>query len=157
MAIGSSTISVAAVLDAVEGTLGAAPSLRASCSYDELREGFESIDCPLLMIHPAGGDCRPPGATQQQTFGGGVQLTVLEVIADLYARERSIMKEDMQVTVEMIDELITILQDQRRPPFFGITPANAIKAYTWNWRRITFITAGKKYMGARFRIWLRLF
>lgn len=147
-------VTIAALVDAVETTLGAAVGIETSMSFDELTEGIPAMDCPRLQVHPAGGDCNPPGRTDRITFGAGMQMTNLEVFADLYARERSQLDEDMEVTVELIDALITVLQAQEKPPFFGLS---TIKAFTWNWRRSTFDYGGSRYMGARFRIFLKIF
>ena len=87
-------------------------------------------------------------------MNAGVQQSIIAIHSDLYARQRSNLAEDLTETIEMIDSIIDVLQEQEKPPFFGVA---AIKAFSWSWRRATHIRAGANYAGARFTLLLRIF
>jgi len=147
-------VTLMALLDGVETTLSAATGMQSSKSYDELTEGIPGFECPRLQVHPDKGTCDPSGWGDRTTFQAGVQQSVITIYADLYARVRSQLDEDMKATVELIDALIDVLQAQERPPFFGVV---GIQACNWNWRRASLRYAGEAYMGARFTINLKVF
>jgi hypothetical protein len=147
-------VTLAEICDGIETTLGAASGISSSKSYDELTEGIPAMDCPRLQVHPARGGCDSPGKADRTTFQAGVQQTLVVVYADLYARLRSQLDEDMKATVDETDALIDVLQAQERPPFFGVA---GIKAFRWEWKRATFSYAEERYMGARFTLNIRIF
>ena len=147
-------VTVSAVYNGIETTLSVAPSLRSATAYDELTEGIASLDCPRLEVYPEKGVTDPSGTTDRTAFKAGIQQSVLTVHADLYARQRSQLGEDMKAIVDMLDELIPLLEAQERPPFFGVV---GIKAFRWRWNRTLFRRAEAQYVGARFTIELKLF
>ena len=83
-----------------------------------------------------------------------MQQTAVVIIVDVYARRRSQLSDDMKVTVDLIDAISDILETQERPPFFG---ESGVKAYSWSWKRMTFLRAKAFYMGVRFTINCRIF
>jgi len=112
------------------------------------------MDCPRIEVFPDAGVCDPSGTTDRLTFSACMQMSVVTIFADLYARQRSQLGEDMKETTEMIDSLIDVLQTQERPPFFGI---KGIKAFSWRWKRFTFRRAGARFVGARFTISCKIY
>jgi len=142
------------ICDGIETVLAEAVGVQSSQSYDELTEGIPAMDCPRVQVYPDRGTCDPSGKTDRTTFGAGVQQVEVIVFADLYARQRSQLAEDMKATVGMIDAIVEVLQEQERPPFFGLM---GIKSFKWNWKRTTFRYARALYMGARFTLTLRIF
>lgn len=151
-------LSISALCDAIETTLALAPGIASSTSFDELTEGIAVFDCPRLEVHPASGACDPTGNTDRSTFGAGMQMSVIEIYADIYASRRSQLHDDMKVTIDMIDALSDVLQAvaQERPPFFGVG-ATGLKACSWSWRRRTWRRSKAFYMGARFTIICKVF
>lgn len=147
-------ITVTQICDGIEATLGAATGIQSSTSYDELTEGVASLDCPRLEVYGDRGTCDPSGNTDRTTFKAGMQQVVLVIFADLYARQRSQLGEDMKATMEMVDSIINVLQAQEVPPFFGTA---GIKACSWDWRRAMWRRAGALYVGARFTITCRVY
>lgn len=147
-------ITLAEICDGVEATLGAAASLRSATSYDELTEGIATFDCPRIEVYPEKGVTDPSGTTDRTSFNACIQQSVITIHADLYARQRSQLGEDMKAIVDMLDELIPLLEAQERPPFFGVT---GIKAFRWRWNRAIFKRAQAWYVGARFTIELKIF
>ncbi len=147
-------ISIAQICNAVESTLSTAAGLVRTQSYDELTEGMQ--DAPTLQVYPESGLQDPMGNADRTTFKAGVRQTELVVHADLYARQRSNLGEDMAKLVTVLDQLITILEAQDTKPYFGLT---GIKAFAWSWSRVIFQYGdpGQSFMGARFILRLRIF
>lgn len=147
-------VTLAALLNGVETTLSAAAGLQTSTAFDEMTEGIASLDCPRLEVYPERGTTDPSGTTDRTSFTACIQQSVIIFHADLYARQRSEMGEDMAAVVTLLDQLIPILEAQERPPFFGV---DGIKAFRWRWNRAVFLRAEARYVGARFTIELRVY
>ena len=148
------------IVNSVEATLSAAASLERSQSYDELTEGMQ--DYPTLQVYPSantGGSW--DSQTHRLTFGGPVpaggvvrkHVSVKEytIHADLYARQRSHIGEDMAQLVDTINELEDIL-DTQEYPLFGRTD---LYSFRWSWAQVTWDYAGVMYLGAQFIITVR--
>jgi len=148
------TITLTEICDGVETILGAALGVRSSTSASGLTEGVPAMDCPRVEVYPDAGVCDPSGSTDRTTFNACTQQCLITIFADLYARQRSQIGEDMRVTTEMIDALIDVLQAQERPPFFGVS---GVKAFSWRWKRATFRRADARFVGARFTIQCQVF
>ena len=147
-------ITLSEICDGLEGVLSAAIGVQSSTSYDELTEGVPAMDCPRIEVYPDAGVCDPSGNTDRFTFSACTQMTVVTIFADLYARQRSQLGEDMKATIEMIDSIIDVLQTQEKPPFFGL---KGIKAFSWRWKRSTFRRAEARFVGARFTLSCKVF
>jgi hypothetical protein len=148
------------IVDSIETTLSAAASLRRSQSYDELTEGIHEY--PTLQVYPSSNTGSSWNSqTDRLTFGGPVptggvvekHVSVKEYIihADLYARQRSHINEDMEQLVDTINELEDIL-DTQEYPYFG---RDDLYSWRWSWNQVTFEYAGVMYLGARFIITVR--
>ena len=142
------------ICDGIEALLSTAIGVRSSTSFDELTEGIPSFDCPRVEVYWDQSVCDPSGGTDRTTFNACVQQSVITIFADLYARQRSQMGEDMKAVVDLVDAIIPVLQAQQKPPFFGIA---GIRAINWSAKRKVFIRAKGKYVGARFTIKCRVF
>jgi hypothetical protein len=147
-------ITLAQICDGIEAALSVAIGVQSSTSYDELTEGVPALDCPRVEVYPDAGVCDPSGSTDRFTFSACTQMSVITIFADLYARQRSQLGEDMKAVTEMIDSIINVLQAQERPPFFGL---KGIKAFSWRWKRSTFRRADARFVGARFTIQCKIF
>jgi hypothetical protein len=146
-------VTIAQICDAIEDTLNDATSMATSQSYDELKEGIHSGDLPLIQIYPESNECAFGSGTDRTTFQGGVRNKHYIIHCDLYARQRSHLAEDMKKTVEMIDELETIFEQQNLKDYFGL---DGIKAFKWSWTRSLLTSAEAEFYGARFiiEIWV---
>ncbi len=152
-------ITLAQIVDAIEGTLDNATTVVRSESYDELTEGVQ--DVPLLQVYPESGEQDIASLTDRTTFGGSapttskpVRQTEFIIHADYYARQRSHIGEDMAALVNGIDALQNVLEGQDAKPYFGLS---YIQAFHWRWERVIFTYASIDYMGARFYITVRVF
>jgi len=147
-------VTIAAICDGIESTLALATGINTGKSYDEITEGVPARDCPRIHVYPdtIGPDDRT--RTERTTFQAGLQQLDVSVFVDVYARQRSQLPEDMKAAVTTLDNLITVLQAQEVPPFFGVT---GIKAFRWSWRRAVFRLGNAKYMGGRFLIVARVY
>ena len=147
-------ITLTEICGGIESVLSAAIGVQSSVSFSELTEGVPAMDCPRVEVFPDAGVCDPSGNTDRLTFGACTQMCVVTIFADLYARQRSQLGEDMKATTEMIDAIIDILQTQEKPPFFGL---RGIKAFSWRWKRSTFRRADARFVGARFTIQCKIY
>ena len=145
-----STYTLDELIDGIETVLSAAPSLVRSQTYDELTEGIHEY--PLLQVYPE----ENPGTdwatnTDRITLTGVHSLKEYIIHADLYARARSHIAEDMKQLVDSINELEDILDTQGCPPF----DLDFVRSFRWSWSRVTFRYGDVDYVGARFRITVR--
>ena len=138
----------------IEASLSAAIGVQSSTSFDGLTEGIAPFDCPRLEVYPESGSCDLSTRTDRTAFNAGVQQSLIVVHADLYARQRSQLGEDMGAVVPLVDSIIDVLQAQEKPPFFDVA---GIKAFSWRWSRAVFRRAQARYAGARFVISLKVF
>jgi hypothetical protein len=148
------SITLAQILDAVEGTLATAPTLARSMSYDELTEGIN--DTPLLQVYPEAGDQDPTTANDRTTFTAGVRQTNITINCDYYAQQRKHLGEDMAALVDGIDAMTNLFEAQDTKPYFGLI---GIKAFHWSWQRVIFDYGDPAivYVGARFTLLIRVF
>lgn len=142
------TYLLATLIDDINTTIGAASSLQVNQSYDDITEGIPEF--PLLQVYPEENPGTELTDTDRVTLGMSTERhSVKEYLihADLYARPRSFIAEDMKQLVETIDEIEQILDTQDYPDIFG---NDNVISFSWSWRRMIFQTADQKYMGARF-------
>ena len=160
------TVTIHQICDAIETTLGAATSLVRHQTFDDLSEGMQ--DYPTLQVYPEanlGTDRdQETDRTAFMAATGTVKHRQKEYVihADLFARQRSNLAEDMAQLVETVDEIEDILEAQVCP-LFGLTVAGAakgpIRSFRWSWQRVIFEYGDPvvKYMGARFILTLVVF
>lgn len=153
------TYTLDALVDAIETTLSAAASLVRSQTYDELTEGIHEY--PMLQVYPAGNTGTSWGSeTDRYTFRGPIAGTATTmyhsikeytIYADVYARQRAHIDEDMGKMVTTVNEIEDILDMQPCPPF----GRSEIFSFRWSWDHVTFDYGGVMYVGARFVITVR--
>ena len=148
------SITLTQICQAVETTLGAATGISYSQTFSELKEGI--IDVPLLQVYPESIRQDAGTQTDRTTFGAGVRQTEVIVHADLYARQRKHLGEDMAALVPLIDATQNKLEEQDRQPYFGL---DGIKAFSWSAQRVIFNYGDPQvgYVGTRFILVLRVF
>lgn len=156
----ASTVTIKQICDAIDATLGqvlvSSGDLVDSQNFDELTEGIN--DERLLQIYPEEQTSVSVGSgTQKLTFGSTPFIDEEIVIhCDYYARQRSHIGEDMAQLVSGIDAIRANLKTQNCPNPFDLT---GIANFQWSWNRVTFDYGAPelKYIGARFRLVLRIF
>ena len=139
---------LAQVIDAIESNLSSATGLVRSESYDELTEGIP--ETPLLQVYPESGE------PDLQTYKRRIEKIVIH--ADLYARQRSQIGEDMAKAVTMAEAIFARLRAQdpnTNNQLFGL---DGIRKFTWTWARAVFEYGdpATRYAGIRFviTIWI---
>ena len=157
------TFLLSTLLNAVKTYLGAAASLSRTDGYNELTEGIH--EAPTLQIWPvrnSGTDWT--GQTDRLTLGasvlgqgggGAAKSSAKEylIYADLYAEVRGAsLGEAMMTMVTGIEELEEIL-DRMAYPLFGL---DDVLSFRWDWEHVTFDYGKVRYVGARFKIWVRI-
>jgi hypothetical protein len=132
---------LATICDAIAEALSSATGLKRTFSYDEIKEGIP--ETPLLEVYPESGE--PDG----QSYGKYYAEQIV-IHADLYARPRSNMGEDLSVMVTKTDAILTLLRQaapQAAGTVFGVA---SITGFSWSWKRQIFEVSQNKYLGARF-------
>lgn len=152
----SARTTVREVVDGIRGTLSTALGLERSMAHEELTDS--PVDFPLLQVYWQRNETQPGGRTDRATFGAGVRVTSVEVIADLYVGPRSVFGEEMGRLSDLVDALTDRLETETSKPLFGV---DGIKAFSWNAERATFMEGdgldAVRYTGARVTISVRLF
>lgn len=151
-------ITITAINSAIENTLATAVGLTYSQDYDELTEGMQ--DMPNLQVYWfSGPDTDPTSGSARTTFKAGVRQKSITFHADLFARQRSNIGEDMSALLPLVDAIHDVLEAQQEQPYFGLEEG-AIKAIeSWDPRQVVFEYGDQqiRYIGARFVIKVRLF
>ncbi len=136
------------IVSAIEGTLSSATGLIRSEDYDELTESIP--ETPLLQVYPESGE------PDLQTYKRRIEKIIIH--ADLYARQRSQIGEDMAKVVTMAEAIFTKLRAQ--DPITGnqLFGLDGIRKFTWTWTRAVFEYGdpATRYAGVRFivTIWV---
>jgi hypothetical protein len=148
------TLNITTLVDNVTSTLGDATGLTYAQSYDELSEGMQ--DTPTLQVYWESIEEDPTTTTERTTFQAGVRQKDIVIHADLYARRRSQLDEDMGAMLPLVDAIIDVLEAQDTKPYFATAEA---KAFSWTANRATFTYADPQvsYVGARFVLRFRVF
>lgn len=147
------SVGITAINGAIETTLATATGLTYTKNYDELEEDMP--DTPTLEVYWVETLTDPTSNTTQTSFRGVVRQTRITFNADLYARQRSHIGEDMGALLPLIDAIQTVLEAQRVEPYFGQAGIKAIES--WAGQMLTFERANVTYTGARFIIRVRVF
>lgn len=148
---------------AIATTLGAAPSLTrtqyagTTIPVSRMTEGM--ADAPTLQIYPEENTTTDwTGETDRATLTGKHSIKEYTIHADLLARQRSQIDEDMAQLVTSIDEIENILDTQAYqnvPAGAGLFGRLYVTSFQWSWHRVVFGYAGVDYMGARFVLVVR--
>ena len=147
-------ITYAQINDAIESTLGAATGLARSQSYDELTDGM--TDTPTLQVYWQRDTTDPQGMTSMTTFQTGVQQVDMVFHADLFARQRSHIGEDMSALYTVMQAVRETLEGEKTKPLFGLP---GIQSFRWTTERVTFEYGDPllPYVGARYTIFIKVF
>lgn len=146
------TITIAQMNTAIETTLATATGLAYSQNYNELTEGMQ--DTPTLQVYWYETETDVTGGAAQRSFGGKVREKRFTFRADLFARQRSHLGEDMAALLPLVEAIHTVLEAQQAKPYFGLEGIAAIER--WSAQQIIFELAGYTYLGARFTIPVRV-
>ena len=147
-----SLLSITQTNTAIAETLGSAAGISRAQDAADLTEGMP--DLPALQVYWQSLSTDADSAdTDRRTFGAGVRVSRLTFHADVYARQRSHLGEDMARVLELAEAVQTVLENQTTP-LFG---EEHIQSCHWSAQRVTFDYAGASYAGIRFIIDLTVF
>lgn len=140
--------------DAIADTLSAATGLQRTQRHDELTDGM--TDTPTLQVYWQRDVTDPQGTTSMTTFSTGVQQVEMTYHADLFARQRSHIGDDMTVLYSVMQAVREALEGETTKPYFGLA---GIQAFRWSAERVTFEYGDPSlpYVGARYTIMVRVF
>jgi len=149
-------VTLGALIDAVGDTLFTATGMRRLESYDELTEGIQPADLPLLQVYLESIQPVATGSsTDRTTFRGGGRHKTFTIYADLHAKQRGpSIAEEMAAAIDMCGAIVDVLEQQNTKPYFG---EDAIKSFSWDAVRSQFQYANLLTMGFRFTITLHVY
>lgn len=151
-------ITIAQICDAIESTLSAATGINTTQSYDELGEGLNAADLPLLQVYWETLIVDPSAETDRATFQAGMREKLFTFNVNVYAAPLAHLAQNMESLVDITDDVLAVLELQNTKPYFGL---DGIKAWHLNEaRRVVFeYTASVspvRYVGPQFvlAIWV---
>ena len=147
-------ITLGEICDAIESTLSAATGMNRTQSYDEITEGINAGDCPLMQVYWESLVMDPSGGTDRTSFQGGIRQKQITIHVDIYASQRGNIKDDMKRTVDIVDTVLDVFEVQNKKPYFSLDGIQAFKVDSAT--RTLFNYAGVDFAGARFilSIWV---
>ena len=126
---------------------------RAEPYYD----ATESIpETPLFQVYPDSKNTDSQSNSDRASFKAGIRRSDMVVIIDLYARQRSMIGEDLLACFQLLDEIEIALENEQTKPYFGLP---GVQGFSWRWERQTFEYGDQKlpYVGARIYLTLKFF
>jgi hypothetical protein len=153
------SVTLAELCDAIANTIKVScvpAALTKVQSYDELTEGYG--DLPMAQVYPESGETDAFTSNDRTTFGASSRVTDVVIIVDVPCRKRNMPDEDMKAVVDTMEVVQTVLEAQRKKPYFG---NSSVKGFKWRWERVTFrlgnADSTNLYPGLKFRVTLKVF
>lgn len=132
-------VNFSTICNAIVAHLEDAPGVARGQSYDELTEGMNTtptIQC-YLQSH---------STPFQYTFRQGSRITKALFYLEAVAAQRSDLKADMKVLMQLIDAIQTEIEKEHEGPVFGVAGTQWVD---WRGERVGYNYAGIEYMGYR--------
>ncbi len=148
-------VTLGALCNAIAATFEAGvPGLSRVFQYDEIPEGVNAGDTPLLMVYFEGVLSDPTGETDRLTFGTGADasIKIKEMLfrCDFYTSQRAHAAEDVADAIDLASVVIDVIEGQNEYPYWQ---NGAIKsARAWDISRVVFEFAGATYPGFRLEL-----
>lgn len=143
----SQVVTTADINDAIANTMRAAVTIPIVKSFDELPEGI--FDLPMVLVHwfSCNEDFLSRG-TDRIAGQGKVRAADDTFYVDLYARQRSLLDEDIGEAIRHLDAMRAVMY-QQDTAYFGLSQIQAVR---WSARRAIFVHSTTSYSGVRFTI-----
>ncbi len=126
-------------------------TLERAESYDQITEGVNNADTPLLMVYCEGVLSDPTGETDRLTFatGADASIKVKEMLfhCDFYTTQRNHVGQNVQSQVDTMSEAIDVIEGQNEYPYWQNAAIKSMRS--WDINRVVFEYAGAKYPGLR--------
>jgi len=146
-------VTLGELCDSIVATFNAGMTLTRVQSYDEITEGVNAGDTPLLMVYTQDVLGDPTGETDRGTFmTGNASIKVKEMLfyCDFYTSQRAHAAEDVGDQVDTMSAAVDVIEGQNEYPYWN---NSAIKATTgWHMYRVQFDYAGAMYSGFRIEL-----
>ena len=128
-------------------------SLSRVYEYDEIPEGVNAGDTPLLMVYCESVLADATGETDRGTFQTGtnsIKIKEILIHADFYTSQRAHLMEGVGDAIDVMSEAVDVIEAQNEYGYWG---NSAIKATAgWRMDRVQFDFAGAIYPGFRAEI-----
>jgi hypothetical protein len=113
-----------------------------------LEEMTESIpDTPLIQVYFEAFQSLDGEVNKQTTFQGALQKTRLTIHVLVFSSKRAHIGQDFAAVTQKADEVVRVLQGQRKQPFFGL---QGLKSFGWSAQRAIIEYGKDDFMGVRF-------
>jgi len=140
-------ITITQIVDAIKTTLGAASGVARAQSGTQLTEGIP--DTPLLQVYWEAENTSDFSQNDRLTFKAGRRAAHITIHADVYARQRSHIGEDIAAVQTLAEAVRDVLEAQDTEPYFALA---GLKAFKWAAQRVTFTYGAVDYGGIRFTL-----
>lgn len=145
------TVTLGELCDSIVATFAAGmSSLTRVFQYDEIPEGVNAGDTPLLMVYWESTLSDPTGETDRGTFqteNKSIKIKEMVFHCDFFTSQRAHSMEDVGDAIDRASEAHDVIEAQNEFPYWGNT---AIKATAgWRMDRVQFDFAGAMYPGFR--------
>lgn len=146
-------VTLGELCDSIVATFDAGMTLTRVQSYNEITEGVNAGDTPLLMVYVESVLADPTGETDRGTFQTGNQsIKIKEMLfhCDFYTSQRAHSAEDVGDQVDTMSDAVDVIEGQNEYPYWN---NDAIKATAgWRMDRVEFDFAGARYSGFRIEL-----
>jgi len=158
-------VTIMEIADAIADTLVTATGILTKQSFDELSEGINNKDCPLIQVYLESLQMDPEGNTAFSSFAGDppvepMRQKLLTFHVDLFTSRRNHIAQNWREVHENVDAILDVLEAQERHPYFGFVDPDKVKAYQLESATRALLDYGGPdvtYPGFRFVLLIRVF
>ena len=150
------------IADAIADTLATAMGIKSKQSYDELSEGINNKDCPLIQVYLESLQMDPEGSDDRSSFGGRAPVKplrqkLLAYHVDLYTSRRNHIAQNWAEVHRNVDAILAVLETQDRKPYFTLDGIKAWQLESANRAMLDYGGPDLLYPGFRFVLSIRVF
>lgn len=150
-------ITLGQICNAIETTLAAATGMNRTESYDEITEGINAGDCPLMQVYWESIVIDPSGDTDRTSFSGAIRHKSIVIHVDIYASQRGNITDDMKRVVDIVDAMLDVFEVQNTKPYFGLTGIQAWHLDSATRTLFSYAGTNIAFAGARFILTITVF
>ena len=147
-------VTLGALCDSISSVFNSGMTLTRVQSYDEITEGVNAGDTPLLMVYCESVLADATGETDRGTLltgATGINVKNIVIHCDFYTSQRGHVGEDVADQVDNMSSAVDVIEGQNQKPYWD---NNAVQAFNYRMDRVQFEFAGAIYPGFRVELTL---